>query len=47
MKDGCNAFIGNWDSQLEKVLINRKDDESSIKTLCYDETEVSYKNILF
>ena len=36
MKEGCEAFINGWEEQVEKVLINRPDDETPIQRLCYD-----------
>ncbi len=42
MRDGCEAFISGWTEELERVLIDRKDDESPIQELCYNITKVNF-----
>ena len=39
MKEGCEAFINGWEEKVEKVLINRPDDETPVQRLCYDITK--------
>jgi hypothetical protein len=36
MREGCEAFVNGWEEQIEKVLINRPDDETPIRKLCYE-----------
>lgn len=38
MREGCEAFIDGWEEELEKVLINRENDEKPIQQLCYEIT---------
>ena len=36
MKTGCEAFVLGWEQEIEKVLTNRKDDQTPIRELCYE-----------
>lgn len=49
MREGCVAFVSAWDEEIQKVLINRKDDETPVQQLCYDITKacenVDWNNI--
>ena len=36
MREGCEAFLNGWEEDLEKVLINRPDDQTPIRKLCYE-----------
>ena len=36
MRTGCEAFVLGWEQEIEKVLTNRKDDETPIRELCYE-----------
>ena len=40
MREGCEAFTSGWTEELEKVLINRKDDQTPINQLCYEISHV-------
>lgn len=42
MREGCEAFISGWTEELEKVLINRKDDQIPIQQLCYEISKVYF-----
>lgn len=39
MREGCEAFINGWEEKIEKVLINRPDDETPLRKLCYEITQ--------
>lgn len=39
MRTGCDAFVSVWDQDIEKVLINRENDEKPIRDLCYEKTK--------
>lgn len=37
--DACELFVGIWNEKIEKVLVNRKDDETPVNELCNDITK--------
>lgn len=47
MREGCEAFISGWTEELEKVLINRKDDQIPIQQLCYEISRVYFIFFIF
>lgn len=36
MYDGCIAFIQNWEEEVEKVLLNRENNDEVESKLCYE-----------
>ena len=38
MRDGCTAFMADWEETFESLLVNRKEGEDLIHILCYDLT---------
>ena len=43
MKDGCKAFIMDWEEELEKALINRKTNAEVEEHLCNKVTQACRK----
>lgn len=39
MREGCEAFIMDWEEVVEKELINRKDNESVENRICLEISE--------
>jgi hypothetical protein len=45
MPMACGEFYGGWESELEKLLINRTEDYKTLEQkLCYDITKVLINN---
>jgi len=43
MREGCEAFLDGWEQELEKVLINRTDDDDeTVWRLCTEISQVLY-----
>ncbi len=41
MREGCEAFLDGWEQELEKVLINRGDnDDETVHRLCNEISQV-------
>lgn len=38
-KDACDVFVAAWNEDMEKVFVNRVDDESPINQICFDITK--------
>ena len=41
MKKGCEAFMAGWSEEVEKALINRKNNEDIEDYVCYKLTNVN------
>lgn len=39
MREGCEAFVNGWEEKIEKVLVNRVNDERPVQELCYEITK--------
>ena len=39
MFEGCTAFVMNWEEEIEKALINRKNNNEVEQQLCFDLTK--------
>ena len=42
MKKGCEAFMAGWSEEVEKALINRKNNEDIEDYVCYKLTNVFF-----